>query len=58
MFLTVVFPFGSQNVDDVPLLVPMFSDSSARAMEEMIGIMQENQKVLWWAGWLGGLAMG
>lgn len=34
-----------QQVDDVPLLVPLFSDCSPAATQEMIQVMQENGKV-------------
>jgi hypothetical protein len=32
-------------VDNVPLLVPLFSDSSHAAIQEMLLIMQENEMV-------------
>lgn len=34
-----------QNVDNVPLLVPLFSESSPAAIVEMLLIMQENELV-------------
>eukprot|EP00052_Salpingoeca_macrocollata_P027102 m.255804 g.255804 ORF g.255804 m.255804 type:complete len:1368 (+) comp22695_c0_seq14:45-4148(+) len=35
-----------ENVDDVPLQVPVFTDCDAAATVEMIGIMQENNRVV------------
>lgn len=35
-----------KNVDNVPLLVPLFTDCSPEAVEEMFKIMQENGEVL------------
>ena len=35
-----------QNVDNVPLLVPLFTDCQPHAIQEMINIMQENGEVV------------
>ncbi|EDO38517.1 predicted protein [Nematostella vectensis] len=39
-----------QNVDNVPLLVPLFTDSTPKAVQEMVAIMQEHGEVVCCAG--------